>query len=124
MKILFVAVRGEVKYVSYTNEDFEAFVRLVFGKEEARSWVDYTVPMDSRYAVPAFRAYQVNEQLKRGMILVGVDGDSWLFAHKRNVVRVRPAIELGDPTKINFFPPLVRKRFSDTRKKTKRKKSR
>ena len=126
MKLLFVAVRGEVKYVGYTHDGFEAFVGLVFGEEEARKWYKYTDPTDKCYSIPAFQAYQVNEELKRGMILVGVDGDSWLFAHKRDIVRTRPPIELdrAHPTKINIVLPPARKRFSDTRKKTKRKKSR
>ena len=127
MKLLFVAVRGEVKFVSYSDEGFKEFLRQTWGDKAVDRWCDYADPTQSHiYSFPAFRAYQVNEELKRGMILVGVDGDSWLFAHKRDIVRTRPPIELdrAHPTKINIVLPPARKRFSDTRKKTKKGKRR
>ena len=96
MKQLLLPVRcGQVKYVYYTEVAFRAWLQERFGKDTYDA--PYFDPTDSRYAYPEFMQWLINEELRAGKLLVGSDGDSWLFADRDSIEENEKGNEKNEP---------------------------
>jgi len=96
---LFCAVQGEIEYVADNDDEFKSYIRECHSnwlpsKDSEIYLSNFRNPLNYQYCYPAFRAWQLNKRLKEGKILVGVDGDSYLFAKAEDVVKTETVKEV------------------------------
>ena len=101
---LFQAVSGEIEYVRYTKEELIEYIKESNISDKPDYWIKQLESNDIRrvkwaekqftdfgvkntYCLDAMKAWQLNKRLRQGKILVGVDGDSFLFAKPENIVK-------------------------------------
>jgi len=89
MAHILAPIRGEAIYATHGQSTFIEFLaatgRNTDDAKYPKTW-DYQDTTSSVYCYPEFRLWVLNTHLSRGLILVGVDGDSWIFATPENIV--------------------------------------
>jgi hypothetical protein len=84
MKQLLVPILSdEVEYVGYTPDSFKNYVKT-FLPEWADKWTDCLHPSSAGYCYPQYFQWLVNEQLRAGKVMIGSDGDHWIFTDPKN----------------------------------------
>ena len=103
MKQLYCAVKGEVKYVHVRSEDVLDYAKAHSlykdGENEVTQLYQFEDPTRITYIFPLVMPWLIKRELDAGMVLVGVDGESWMFAKPGNIVlspQVEPRLQYSD----------------------------
>ena len=93
---LLQVVTGEIECVYSTGTELKEYLKEFHPEKQREDLFEYTNIGYGEYCMPQFRAWQLNKRLKEGKILVGVDGESFLFAmpeKKKNERNTKERIE-------------------------------
>ena len=88
LHLLCPVFKGEIEYVGnfpINKEEtklFEEWAKQLYPEVEVANFYNR---ISSYYCIPNFVVYRVNQKLKEGKVIIGSDGDNWLFTDKENI---------------------------------------
>lgn len=90
MKHLLVQVyRGDIEIISFPRtEEVRDFAVTILGKSDKIPMHCFVDPTMSDFCYSEFVQWRLNEKLKNGYVVVGVDGDTdqWLVTKRENTI--------------------------------------
>ncbi len=89
IKLFYPIFRGEVEFIGYTAESLEKYFYNRFPYLKGNKHITYYAACrveNDYYCYPQYLSFIINEQLKKGKVLIGVDNDEYIFTDKKNII--------------------------------------
>lgn len=91
IQLLIPVYRGEVEYVYPHNEEYERWAyerskHILLRKFEDVGTALFYDPLDKFYCLNEYAQFIVNEKLKEGFVIVGMENNCWIVTKRENTI--------------------------------------